>query len=107
MKGGLIEILSVEEGEDRQESLRELLDTATKGGAFGGFLYSENVWMTVLCPVHTDAVWFLQFWVKGPRDGEELGVVKMRVKDRRGGKEGFVEDAFTVRFCKMMGLPVR
>jgi hypothetical protein len=57
--------------------------------------------------VRTDAVWFLQFWVNGPRDGEELGVVKMRVKDRRDGKEGFVEDAFMVRFCKMMGLPVR
>jgi hypothetical protein len=48
VKGGLIEILSVEEGEDRQESLRELLDTTTKGGVFGGFLYSENVWVTVL-----------------------------------------------------------
>jgi hypothetical protein len=77
------------------------------GGKFGGFMYLEDVWMTVLCPVHRDSVWFLQFWVKGPKDNEELEEVSKRVTDRRNQEPGFVEDSFSSKFYDVMGIPSR
>jgi hypothetical protein len=70
-------------------------------------MYLEDVWMTVLCPVHRDSVWFLQFWVKGPKDNEELGEVSKRVTDRRNQEPGFVEDSFSSKFYDVMGMPSR
>jgi hypothetical protein len=72
---------------------------------WGGFKHLEDVWMTVLCPVHRDAVWFLQFWIKGPKDNEELEEVVKRVRDRRNKEPGFVEDPFSRRFYEVVGIP--
>ncbi|PMD29549.1 hypothetical protein L207DRAFT_236945 [Hyaloscypha variabilis F] len=107
VRGGLIEVLDVEGGENHLESLRGLLSKEGGEGNFGGFLYLEDVWMTVLCPAHSDAVWFLQFWVKGPKDREALEEVRKRVRDRVNREPGFIEDEFTVRFNEMVGVPNR
>ncbi|KAH8744400.1 hypothetical protein F5882DRAFT_497446 [Hyaloscypha sp. PMI_1271] len=102
--GGLVEVLHVESGSrgNDLDCLRWFLNEG--GGRFGGFMYLEDVWMTVLCPVHRDSVWFLQFWVKGPKDNEELEEVSKRVTDRNQ-EPGFVESPFSSKFFEMMGIP--
>jgi hypothetical protein len=67
-------------------------------------VYLGDVWMSVLCLVYKDAVWFLQFLVKGPKDRDELGHVEKRVRGRLSGHPGFVKDLFTVRFNETMGI---
>ncbi|KAH8753157.1 hypothetical protein BGZ57DRAFT_860444 [Hyaloscypha finlandica] len=103
--GGLVEVLHVESGSrgNDLDHLRWFLNEG--GGKFGCFMYLEDVWMTVLCPVHGDSVWFLQFWVKGPKDNEELEEVSKRVTDRRNQEPGFVEGPFSSKFFEMMGIP--
>jgi hypothetical protein len=67
-------------------------------------VYLKDVWMSVLCPVYKDAVWFLQFWAKGLKNRDGLGHVEKRVGGRLSGHPGLVEDLFTVRFNEMIGI---
>jgi len=69
------------------------------------YVHLEDVWVTLLCPVHVDIVWFVQFWVRNARTKEELGEVTKRVRARRSGNPDFVEDEFTIRFNEMRGVP--
>jgi hypothetical protein len=103
--GCLVEIVDSPNG-DRSSSLETLKFLLhEREGSFGGFLFLEDVWMTVRCPVHSDTIWFLQFWTKGPRDSGHLEQVSKRVRCRLGKEPGFVEDPFTIRFNEMMGIP--
>jgi hypothetical protein len=67
-------------------------------------VYLEDVWMSILCPVYKNTVWYLQFWVKGPKNRDELEHVERRVRGRLSGYPGFVEDLFIVRFNETIGI---
>jgi hypothetical protein len=62
VSGGLIELINHENGQQYLAMAKELTDEEGKIGVYPGwrrFKQLEDVWMTVLCPVHRDAVWFL------------------------------------------------
>jgi hypothetical protein len=68
VQGCLVEVVDSPDGNQSSslQTLKFLL--RGRGGSVGGFLFFEDVYMTILCPVHRDAIWFLQFWAKGPRN---------------------------------------
>jgi len=107
VQGCLVEVVDspIEQRSSSLQTLKFLL--RGKGGSFGGFLFFEDVYMTILCPVHRGDIWFLQFWTKGPRNREHLEEVTQRVRRRLNNEPGFVEDPFTARFNEMMGIPAR
>jgi hypothetical protein len=71
-QGCLVEV--VDSPDENQSSSLQTLKFLLRGrgGSFGGFLFFEDVYMTILCPVHSSEIWFLQFWAKGPRNRAHL-----------------------------------
>ncbi len=106
-QGCLVEVVD-SPNEQRSSSLQTLkFLLRLRGGGFGGFLFLEDVHMTILCPVHRGEIWFLQFWAKGPRNSGHLEEVSQRVRRRLNKEPGFVEGPFTIRFNEIMGIPAQ
>jgi hypothetical protein len=99
--GGIVEVVDDPDGNPGRTSFEILLADLN----FDMYVHLEDVWVTLLCPVHVDIVWFVQFWVRNARTEEELGEVTKRVRARRSGNPDFVEDEFTIRFNEMRGVP--
>lgn len=93
--GGLVEVVDDPDGYPGRIYFETLLTDLN----FEMYVHLEDVWVTLLCPVHVDIVWFVQFWVRNARTKEELEEVTKRVRARRSGDPDFV-----VRFNEMRGV---
>jgi hypothetical protein len=84
--GGLVEAVDNRESRPALTDLDNLLVDQKQEV----FVHIGDVWVTLLCPVHVEVVWFLQFWVRNASTKEELEMVTQRVRARRREHPDFV-----------------